>query len=203
MKTRLSIERVLLTAILGMQLVIAWGLFRPDQEPLDVADAGDPVVPDEFVASEPVLPPRVSPVMMVPRRDPFGEMDAFFAGAFENMARLRSAMHIDEGWDALRTSPTMDMRDGESDYLVSFSIPGADASDIDVSLAGRVLTVQALTPVRGPYSTRLQRFERRVLLPGPVGVADDAHASITNGILRVHVPKGSDGSPQLGTFRLF
>jgi len=201
----ISIERVLLVAILGMQLVIAWGLYRRDPQPADseierpvAADVAGMVEPE--VRMYPILQPR--PVSY-PRRDIFGDMDALMSDAFHNMARLRSAMHIDEGWDVLSASPTMDMRDGDSDYLVSFSIPGAEPSDIEVSLDGRVLTVQALAPVRGPHYTRLQRFERRVLLPGPVGGADHAHASITNGILRVHVPKGEASDPLPGAFRLF
>ena len=200
-----SVERVLLVAILGMQLVIAWGLYQRAPQEVD-AETERPVVADVARTREPevnmypILPSR--PVSF-PRRDLFDDMDAFMSDAFQNMARLRSAMHIDEGWDVLSASPTMDMRDGDSDYRVSFSIPGARPSDIQVSLDGRVLTVEALAPVRGPHYTRLQRFERRVLLPGPVGGAADAHASITNGILRVHVPKGHAGDATPGSLRLF
>ncbi len=200
-----SVERALLVAILGMQLVIAWGLYQrkpQEAEPLNaravVADVSEMREPE--VSMYPILPSR--PVSF-PRRDLFDDMDALMSDAFQNMARLRSAMHIDEGWDVLSASPTMDMRDGDSDYRVSFSIPGARPSDIEVSLDGRVLTVEALAPVRGPHYTRLQRFERRVLLPGPVGGAADAHASITNGILRVHVPKGHAGDATPGSLRLF
>ena len=204
----ITVERVLLSAILGMQLLIAWGLFQ--RKPQEIESLGErPVVADVSETSVPeVMAYPVPPLQPVsfPRRDLFYEMDALMSDAFQNMARLRSAMHIDEGWDVLSASPTMDMRDGDSGYLVSFSIPGARSSDIEVSLDGRVLTVEALTPVRGLHYTRMQRFERRVLLPGPVGGADYAHASITNGILRVHVPKGhvgEVGDARPGSLRLF
>ena len=125
-----SVERVLLVAILGMQLVIAWGLYQRAPQEVD-AETERPVVADVARTREPevnmypILPSR--PVSF-PRRDLFDDMDAFVSDAFQNMARLRSAMHIDEGWDVLSASPTMDMRDGDSDYRVSFSIPGARPS---------------------------------------------------------------------------
>jgi HSP20 family molecular chaperone IbpA len=199
-----TVERVLLTVILGMQLVIAWGLFWPH---LPAGSAEEEVVTASEVAGasdaelhSPLPRPSFFPAV---RRDPFEEMDAMFSDALENMARLRSAMHIDEGWERIAASPTMDMRAGDADYVVSFSIPGAQPSDIEVTLDGRVLTVEALAPVRGASYARMQRFERRVLLPGPVGQAENAHASITNGILRVHVPKGPMASAFDGARRLF
>ena len=199
------VERGLLAAILGMQLVIAWGLYQRTPPESDSATER-PVAATVAEMREPevrMYPIHPSRPVSYPRRDLFDDMDAFMSDAFQNMARLRSAMHIDEGWDVLSASPTMDMRDGDADYQVSFSIPGAQPSDIEVSLDGRVLTVQALAPVRGPRFTHMQRFERRVRLPGPVGGADDAHASITNGILRVHVPKGHVSDPLPGSLRLF
>jgi HSP20 family molecular chaperone IbpA len=200
-----SIERGLLVAILGMQVVIAWGLFRNASDGAESVDARVAAVNAAAVESGDYAPVRRYPPVPVSFPQPalFGDVDAMFADALENMARLRSAMHIDEGWDVLAASPTMDMRDEDAGYLVSFSIPGAHASDIEVSLDGRVLTVQAMAPVRGPHHTRLQRFERRVLLPGPIGGVEDAHACITNGVLSVRVPKGQ-GAPDLqGSLRLF
>lgn len=191
----MTLERVLLVGILAMQLVIAWGLFRPNAVEEGRMEAERPL---STVTQGPSAPGPLPP-----ERSVFGDMDAFFADALENMKRLRSAMHIDEGWERLCASPTMDMRYNDANYLVSFSIPGALPKDIDVLLDGRVLTVQAMAPVRGPFTTRMQRFERRVLLPGPVGHSDEAHASITNGILRVHIPKGATESSRRGSMRLF
>jgi HSP20 family molecular chaperone IbpA len=179
-----SVERLLLGAILCLQLVIAWGLFGP-QSKLD-RDAERPVV-DPIKGSHNELKAGVQAARL-PAREPFREMDAIFADALEDMARLRSAMHIDEGWERLGASPAMDMRDDDNNYEVSFSIPGANPGDIDVSLDGRVLTVEAAS--RSPYHPHIQHYKRRVLLPGPVGGVDGAYASITNGILRVHIPKG-------------
>jgi len=200
-----TLERVLLSAVLGMQLVIAWGVYR--HAPL-VYDRGGEVGMDRGVAEAPAsaAPSRapVSPAVPgYPPRGLLGEMDAALVSALDNMVRLRSAIHIDEGWEAILASPTMDMRDGDRDYLVSFSIPGAQTSDIQVSLDGRVLTVQALSPVQGPHFVHMQRFERRVLLPGPIGGAEDASANITNGVLTVRVPKGDGDTARRGVLRLF
>ncbi len=206
-KRLFSIERGLLMVILAMQIVIVCGIFRnePQEAVEGVLESVDtPRVADvaNSETAKSTLPPPALP-MSLSHSGIFRDMDSLFIDALANMAQLRSAMHIDEGWDALSASPTMDMRDEDTDYLVSFSIPGTQSSDIEVSLDGRVLTVQALTPVQGPHFTHIQHFERRVLLPGPVGDADDAHASITNGVLTVRIPKGMGVPASPGPFRLF
>ena len=205
-KRLFSIECGLLMVILAMQIVIAWGIFR--NEPQEAVEGGPKSVEMQRVAAgaspeaESDLSPTALP-MSLSHSNFLWDIDSLFIDAMANMAQLRSAMHIDEGWDVLVASPTMDMRDEDADYLVSFSIPGAQSSDIEVSLDGRVLTVRALAPVRGPRYTHIQHFERRVLLPGPVGDADEAHASITNGVLTVRVPKGMGMSTPQGSLRLF
>jgi len=120
----------------------------------------------------------------------------------EPPASPSSSVQFNLGWDRLRASPTLDMRHTESGYLVTFSIPGVHADDLGVLLDGRVLTVRAWCAAPG-YPGGGQRYERRILLPGPVGAAEEAQAQLTNGLLRVHVPKGTGSDPRRMVLRLF
>ena len=204
-----SVERVLLAAILGMQLFIAWELL-PSKRNAEVEAyqplAEQPAADDVALTATPPPTSRL-PVpgvrVRLPSRDPFEGVNAMFADAFENMARLRSALQIDEGWDALSVSPTMDMRASDADYVVCFSIPDVDPSNVRVFLDGRILIVDALAPVHGAHYSQMQRFGRRVRLPGPVGAADGASVGITNGILRVQIPRSGLGQEISGITQIF
>ena len=200
-----TVERGLLFVILVFQVVIAWGLFlRGGEGALSKDQNSCSVGAGDCVDSNAKSPARrnVHPTLVSPR-DLFADMDAYMADAVDNMARIRSVMHMDEGWEAIPASPTMDMRNSDQDYLVSFNIPGARSSDIKVSLDGRVLTVCALAPSQTPHSRQLQQFEQRILLPGSVGGAEGASASITNGVLTVRIPKGDSEDALPGSFRIF
>jgi HSP20 family molecular chaperone IbpA len=202
-----SAERWLLVMILLMQVVITRGIFRKG----DSAGAIDKSPVDDSVATAPQdgQVAEYKPVQYPFGRrhrnssDPFEAMDAMMADAFRDMAQFRSAVHMDDGWDRLSVSPTMDMRSSDSDYIVSLSIPGVNASNVNVSLNGRVLTVQAQEPVNQNSYSGFRHFERRILLPGSIGDADDVRADMTNGLLRVYVPKGSHENQHPVTIHLF
>ncbi len=107
-----------------------------------------------------------------------------------------SAVHFKRGWDMMGVTPTMDMRDTGGGYQIVFSIPGATPENIGVELDGQVLTVRALCKGMAVGRFGWQRYERRVLLPGPVGGgAVQTRASLTNGILSIHLPKGTPAGP--------
>lgn len=196
------VDRLLLLAVLATQVLIlvqlrSGGIRHDTERHPHAADRAEPRAETSF------LKPVPSPQSMV--AEELGAMmasaDAMMADAVKSAARLKSAVHFRQGWDVLGASPTMDMRDADGGYVVTFSLPGA--RDVGVELEGRVLTVRAICGAGG--RTGHHGYERRVLLPGPVGSADQAQASLTNGILRIHVPKGSPaslhGSP--ASMRLF
>jgi HSP20 family molecular chaperone IbpA len=197
------IERTLLLAVLAMQVAVFWQLRavlrggraadEPAAEP--VAAAQSPESPEPVEPEQAELPAGAR--LWLPPT-PAMAMDAMM----ENMARLHSAVHFNRGWDRLPASPTLDMRDTESGYLVTFSLPGVNTDDLGVLLEGRVLTVRAWCPAAGA-SGGGQRYERRILLPGPVGAAEEAQAHLTNGLLRVHVPKGAGAESRRVIMRLF
>ena len=119
------------------------------------------------------------------------------------MARLRSALNIDDGWSRLSVSPTMDMRSSKNGYLVSLSIPGVDASNLNVALDGRVLSVSARSALSGSNGQTYRRFERRILLPGAVGSISEARAGVTNGLLRIYIPKGAKANQPYVKIKLY
>lgn len=196
------LERTLLLAVLAMQVAVFWQLRVVMRDGRLGEPAGDVVA--EAAApepTEPLLPERAEwPDEAVPRF-PTAQVMAMDA-MMESMARLHSAVQFNRGWDRLQASPTLDMRDTESGYLVTFSIPGVDADELGVLLDGRVLTVRAWCPATGAGGGG-HRYERRILLPGPVGEAGEAQAHLTNGVLRVHVPKGAGLEPRRVVLRLF
>lgn len=185
------IERGLLILVLMMQSAILWQLHvdRSNQQ------AVEPLVPAADTPDHSVLQQQESTGRRLESSavDPIDHM-------VENIARLHAAMIFNDGWDRLPASPTLDMRDTENGYLVTCSIPGLRPDDLGVLLEGRVLTVRALC---GSDAGRNQIYERRILLPGPVGSAEQAEALVTNGVLRVHVPKGTEPGSTRMVLRLF
>jgi HSP20 family protein len=134
--------------------------------------------------------------------DPFGEME-----------RMREEMDqmfqdsMDRFWSApawgprtdesLAFAPRMDLRDEAKDYVVTFDLPGADKSKIDVRVDGRQLTVpgsihetvEEKGAGKALSSERLTGgFERSITLPGPVQ-SENLTAKYDNGVLKVTIPK--------------
>lgn len=115
-------------------------------------------------------------------------MDRALAGVMADFERLESVLSFDEGWSMLRSCPAVDMRDAAERYVVTMSLPEIDRDRLAVTLDGRLLTVA--TRDGGTFRTAAHRFEHRILLPGTVQAAG-ATAFLTNGILRVEIPKAA------------
>ncbi|HAS83533.1 MAG TPA: hypothetical protein DCS43_12915, partial [Verrucomicrobia bacterium] len=131
-----------------------------------------------------------------------GEIGLLMAGAVEQATRMHSAIHFNRGWERLHATPSLDMRDTDAGYLVTFNLPDVDRDRLEVFLDGRVLTVHARC---GGFESRgdVRRYDRRVLLPGAVDAAANAKAELTNDVLRVLVPKGVDAGTRTVVMRLF
>jgi HSP20 family molecular chaperone IbpA len=104
---------------------------------------------------------------------------------FETMDRF---MNPPRGWGAFEPTPALDMHEGGDSYTVVFTVPGLDADSIRVEIEGRTLSVVG-SPLVVAGRAAPRRFESRVRLPGPVGDIDKAEAVLTNGLLRVSLPK--------------
>jgi HSP20 family molecular chaperone IbpA len=146
------------------------------------------------------MPPPVQNVRMAPAAEQaqqtmraFAQMDAFFEQTFSEMAAMERLFDRDAEWDALPVSPFLDMREEGDAYVVVYATPGMTAHNVGVVLDGRILTIAATLPHRhgGAVGARPFTVERHVQLPGPVLSSYEATAVITNGVLRISLPKAA------------
>jgi HSP20 family protein len=122
------------------------------------------------------------------RREVDRMFDDFFAGSF---GRLPAAF----GGSGF-VSPTIDVEDREKELVVTAELPGLDAKDFDVTLAGDVLTIKGEKKDSreekrngGHYvERRFGSFARSVRLPFEAG-DQKVDASYDKGVLTIRVPK--------------
>lgn len=128
------------------------------------------------------------------RRNPFDEIEE----VFERMNRELEQLGDQLGGE-FRPDVKVDVIEYDEELVVVADLPGFDADEIDLSLAGRELTISAEREAEtetGAASDdgevhrrerRRQSVERRVRLP--VEVADgETSASYENGVLTVRLP---------------
>jgi HSP20 family protein len=102
--------------------------------------------------------------------------------------------------------PAMDITERKDAYLVTAELPGVEASDLEVTFAGGLLTIQgerhATGDAEGDGDTsgddkvhraerRYGAFRRSISLPSHVQ-ADKIEATTQDGVLRVRVPKSQE-----------
>ena len=191
------IDRLLLALVLLLQVLI---LLRTGRVP--VADGvqsaiGEPTDVESMGAHEAMRPMSapISPVVPPPA-GPFDamvdRMNWMMAGAMRDWDSMSRMMSRADLWPQLDPTPTLDMREDERAYTVVLTLPGVGRDDIRVTLDNRLLTVSIPRAVPGGG-----RRSQVIRLPGPVGEAGAATAVLTNGVLRVSIPKGS---PPLGAY---
>lgn len=124
--------------------------------------------------------------------DPFvtfrREMDRMFDDFFGGARPAQS------GWTGL--TPAVDINESEKEIIVSAELPGVTEKDIEVSLAGDLLTIKgekrSQHEEKNGDSTYMERrfgsFARTVRLPFEAGEAQ-IDAKFANGVLTVCVPK--------------
>jgi len=93
-------------------------------------------------------------------------------------------------------APSMDVAETENDVVVKADVPGMTADDINVTLAGNVLTISGekkdeRKESKGSYSVverRYGKFQRSVTLPAGID-SEKAQAEFKNGVLSITIPK--------------
>lgn len=104
--------------------------------------------------------------------------------------------------------PRTDLADTENDVIVTMELPGVDPTDVDISIAGDVLTVRGEKKEektqKGKNLRHVERqhgrFQRSVRLPGTVDSAT-ADATFKNGVLSVSIVKNPQAKPKRITVR--
>ena len=93
-------------------------------------------------------------------------------------------------------TPLADVEETDDHYLIEVELPGVDKKDVDISVAGRRLTISGERKEKervGILRRRTRsvgRFEYDIQLPGDID-EDGVTASLADGVLSVRVPKAT------------
>jgi HSP20 family protein len=96
-------------------------------------------------------------------------------------------------------TPSLDVSETKDNFVVKAEVPGMDAKDIDISLAGDLLTIKGeKKQEKEEKDESYQRVERRygaftrtVRLPQEVQ-SDKIKADYKNGVLKITLPKSEE-----------
>jgi HSP20 family protein len=100
-------------------------------------------------------------------------------------------------------SPSVDILEADNEFMVYCDLPGVDSKDLDLSIANSVLTIKgekkepAQPEDRMVYrcETWTGPFQRTISLPSSIDPAS-IQASLTDGVLVVHLPKREELKPR-------
>ncbi|ELY94659.1 heat shock protein Hsp20 [Natrialba hulunbeirensis JCM 10989] len=122
----------------------------------------------------------------------------------QSQRRLNLSTNVGSG------STSLDIADENDEFVITVDVPGYEADDLDIRLAGELLTIEGERERadghddeedRGVYIRRereVQSFSRKVTLPAAVD-PDGVDATINNGILTIRLPKRE---PDSGSHRI-
>lgn len=131
---------------------------------------------------------------------------------FQDMLTLREAMNqlFEESVVSPNTSrrsqnfiPALDLSETPDAYIVEMAVPGMKAEDLEVTVENGVLTVkgevkQEQQDKQRNYhrvERRFGSFTRTVGLPSRIK-ADNIHADLQDGVLRLDIPKAEEVKPR-------
>lgn len=92
--------------------------------------------------------------------------------------------------------PLADVQETDGEIIVTMDLPGMDKQDVDIALSSDELSVVAQRKTEtgvgeGSFHQRersYRRFERTISLPTGIK-ADEAHARLESGVLKISIPK--------------
>src|SRR6266511_4413920 len=119
---------------------------------------------------------------------------------FQDMLSLREAMN-----QLMEKSfvPALDLSETAEGYLVEAALPGLKPEDVEITVENNVLTIKGETHQEVDdkqrnfhrVERRFRSFQRTIGLPTTVK-ADQIQASLTNGVLRLEIPKAEEVKPR-------
>ena len=127
---------------------------------------------------------------------------------FQDVLSLREAMNqlMEESFVRPTTAqngknfvPALDLSETGEGYLVEAALPGVKPEDVEVTVENNVLTIKGETRKETDdkqrnfhrVERRFGTFQRTIGLPTSVK-ADAIQASLTNGVLRLEIPKAEE-----------
>ena len=121
-------------------------------------------------------------MMMIPRRNDFDLLDDIFKNPFFNNESV-----------GMKT----DIKENENSYSITIDLPGYDKDNIKISVEDGYLTVNAVVnsnneeKEEGKFVRRERYFGEcsRSFYVGDVIETEDVKATLTNGILKLEIPK--------------
>ncbi len=136
---------------------------------------------------------------------PFGEMEDLgqrLQDFFGRRAFLPSAWRHFPA-EAMVWSPAIDVIEREDKFVVKVELPGVKEEDVDVSVAGDMLTIsgekeaESEVKKKGYYYTESSygSFSRTVAIPSTVD-ASKIEASYEKGVLEITLPKAAEVKPK-------
>ena len=129
---------------------------------------------------------------------------------FEEMTSLRDAMNQLVAESFVRShspaetfQPAVDLYETENEYVLRLAAPGLKPENFEITAQQNVLTIQGRTEDEetqegARYHVREQRFGeflRTIRFPTQVD-SEKIAASLSNGILTIHVPKAEAAKPK-------
>jgi HSP20 family protein len=135
------------------------------------------------------LPERRPPAATTQRWQPLADFD-------QVSDRMRRLLDDSLGGliEAAAWAPPVDIEETDDAYVVEAELPGVDRKDVDIEFVGNELAItgeikeKERAGILRRKTRRVGRFEFRVVLPDHVD-GDNIDASLTDGVLRVRVPK--------------
>ena len=131
---------------------------------------------------------------------------------FQDVLSLREAMNQlveesfvrpAEGQNRKSFVPALDLSETAEGYLVEAALPGVKPQDVEITVENNVLTIKGETRQETDSKQRnfhrIERrfgaFQRTIGLPTTVK-ADAINAELTNGVLRLEIPKAEEVKPR-------
>jgi HSP20 family protein len=140
----------------------------------------------------------------ITRFDPLGEMVSLRSA----MDRLFEDSFVSPvGWRTLGSgeaiTPPLDVHETADDIVVTASLPGMKAEDVEITMTGQSLTLRGEFRAdekveRDQYLYRERRFgtfHRSLQLPVRVQ-GENAQATFTDGVLTLRIPKAEEVKPR-------
>jgi HSP20 family protein len=131
---------------------------------------------------------------------------------FQDVLSLREAMNqlMEESFVRPNTTqggqnfvPALDLSETAEGYLVEAALPGIKPEDVEITVENNVLTIKGETRKEVDdqkrnfhrVERRFGTFQRTIGLPSTVK-PDQIQASLTNGVLRLEIPKAEEVKPR-------